>query len=226
MVQAQKRINTNPSYGLLPAGDDESRAAAEALRELARKKRRRTKALRWGVATALVGGLGVAGWFAYPEYQKDQARRAAEFEAAADREPTEILDTIDELSLADRGPDTAQLVLLDELLPDEARPFTTATDVGAVVMPRSPDSETTFEVQAYLLDVDAYRASRPESYSAWLTTQTAHRADNPSLTFAEGEPELGERALIAYALDADGSLQLGLMIDPVNDIRAEYTSAG
>ena len=72
MVESQKRFNANPSYGAMPTGTAEGRAAAEALRNQARQKRHRQKTSGRITIAVLMCGLAVGAWFAYRAYQSDQ----------------------------------------------------------------------------------------------------------------------------------------------------------
>lgn len=71
MVESQKHVNANPAYGALPAGTQESRAAARQLRQNANRKRRRGKLLARVVALLVLAGLGVGAYFAYRAIQDD-----------------------------------------------------------------------------------------------------------------------------------------------------------
>lgn len=71
LVESQKHVNTNPAYGAMPTGTEESRAAARKLREQANRKRRRGKVLARIVALIVVAGLAVGGYFAYQAIQDD-----------------------------------------------------------------------------------------------------------------------------------------------------------
>ena len=82
MVESQKRVVANPAYGAIPKATPESIEAARALRAKAQRKRRRNKALGWSVALGMLGGIGVAGWFAYQAYQDDQEQLDADRAAA------------------------------------------------------------------------------------------------------------------------------------------------
>jgi hypothetical protein len=77
MVESQKRVNENPTYGALPTGTEEGRARAEALRTQARRKRHRQKIIGRIAIAVLLCGLAVGAWFAYHEYQSDQDRLGA-----------------------------------------------------------------------------------------------------------------------------------------------------
>lgn len=82
MVESQKHSVQNPAYGGLPKATPESVAAAKKLRAKAQRKRRRNKAFGWFVALLMLGGIGVAGWFAYQAYQDDQDQLDADRAAA------------------------------------------------------------------------------------------------------------------------------------------------
>ena len=82
MVESQKHSVQNPAYGGLPKATPESVAAAKALRAKAQRKRRRNKAFGWFVALMMLGGIGVAGWYAYQAYQDDQEQLDADRAAA------------------------------------------------------------------------------------------------------------------------------------------------
>jgi len=71
MVESQKHVNTNPAYGALPTGTDESREAARKLREQANRKRRRGRAMGRIVALLVLAGLAVGGWFVYQAISDD-----------------------------------------------------------------------------------------------------------------------------------------------------------
>lgn len=71
MVESQRHHNPNPAYGSMPAGTDESRAAARKLREDANRKRRRGKATGRIVLVLLLAGLAAGGYLAYQAIQDD-----------------------------------------------------------------------------------------------------------------------------------------------------------
>lgn len=71
MVESQKHFNANPAYGAMPAGSEESRAAARQLREQANRKRRRGKAAGRIVGVLVLAGLAVGAYFAYRAIQDD-----------------------------------------------------------------------------------------------------------------------------------------------------------
>jgi hypothetical protein len=71
MVESQKHYNVNPTYGPLPAGTDESRAAARRLREQANRKRRRNKIAGRVLAGLVVVAVAVGLYFAYQAIQDD-----------------------------------------------------------------------------------------------------------------------------------------------------------
>jgi hypothetical protein len=71
MVESQKHYNANPVYGGMPAGSEESRAAARKLREDANRKRRRGRVVRRFVGLLVLAGLAVGGYFVYRAIQDD-----------------------------------------------------------------------------------------------------------------------------------------------------------
>lgn len=71
MVESQKHFNANPAYGPMPAGTDESRAAARKLREQANRKRRRGKAAGRVLGVLVLAGAAVGAYFAYQAIQDD-----------------------------------------------------------------------------------------------------------------------------------------------------------
>lgn len=71
MVESQKHYNANPTYGAMPAGTDESRAAARKLREQANRKRRRGKAAGRILLALFVAAAAVGAYFAYQAIQDD-----------------------------------------------------------------------------------------------------------------------------------------------------------
>jgi hypothetical protein len=96
LVAAQKRGIANPSYGALPEATPESIAAAKALKDEARRKRRRNRRLGWIVALLLLAIVGTAGFLAYRAYQNDQDRIAAERTAQLEAESDGTSDAADD----------------------------------------------------------------------------------------------------------------------------------
>lgn len=89
MVDSTKRTKIdNPSYGSMPTGTPESRAAADALRAKMRRKRRRNKMFGWAMAIVFVVVVGGTGFAVYTMYKDDQeansSRRERRVTADAD----------------------------------------------------------------------------------------------------------------------------------------------
>lgn len=82
MVEALKP-HVQPAYGGLPTATEESLEAQRQLRAEARRKRRRSRRIAWGVLVLFLGGICVAGWLAYRAYRDDQDRQAAAREVSA-----------------------------------------------------------------------------------------------------------------------------------------------
>jgi hypothetical protein len=78
MVESQRHAVANPGYGALPAPSDANREAADHLRLMAQKKRRRNKRISRLAVVLVLAALGVLGWFVFQAYQDGEAERAAE----------------------------------------------------------------------------------------------------------------------------------------------------
>ena len=103
-------------------------------------------------------------------------------------------------------------------------------------------------MQAYSLELAAFRLAAPEAYAAWQNTWRSDGPDSPTFTdasrtqrstddatdlgvgeidrveysFANGDPDVSGQAVVAFALTPEGIVNLAIIIDPVNDFRAEY----
>src|SRR4051794_24234091 len=72
LVEGTKRHKVaNPTYGPMPTGTAEGRAAAEAARAKMRRKRRRNKMLGWVTAVTLLVVAGGVSYVLYNMYQDD-----------------------------------------------------------------------------------------------------------------------------------------------------------
>lgn len=109
LVESQRRHNPNPAYGSMPAGTDESRAAARKLREDANRKRRRGKATGRIVVVLLLAGLAAGGYLAYQAIQDDPPPLTPPADGAAGTgggsgaltpvgEQQQVIDALDDLT--------------------------------------------------------------------------------------------------------------------------------
>jgi hypothetical protein len=108
MVESQRRAVANPAYGALPTPTDANREAADHLRLIAQKKRRRNKRISRLALVMLVAALGALGWFVFQQYQDGEAKRAAESAA-------EQADDSDSDALTPLGEQGAVIEAIDDL---------------------------------------------------------------------------------------------------------------
>lgn len=198
MVDATKRNKIdNPSYGAMPKGTPESRAAADQLRVKMRRKQRRNRMFGWVMAIVFIVVVGGAGYAVYTMYKDDQESNQERREqrandqagAATGDEPgaltplggqEQVLGAMDALN-SDASPSAGALVGAANAAQQAVNQLNgqTATEAGAPpislndVLPAGIAAEAT-ELQPldgftrYIIDVDDAIRAEPLATPGWL----------------------------------------------------------